>query len=237
MTSLTNTRVGYDRVLYQGVRPARSRVTHTARGARVYGAPAAARLAERVSKKESEAAAFSSVSASACFTPHHTNQALGYGSAAKGGAPSTADGHLIAFGNTLESSIKTVLGLKQIGTDGERPYDRCSGQGFVAACDGDYADALRKKRSVVLFLTESSGAVESRGVRLFARLSKDVRRKGAVDGTVYGTAATSTRSFFVHHLSAVAAGAIRADALTLENTAAALTFFDTHSTNRAVGAA
>ena len=52
--------------------------------------------------------------------------------------PSTADGHLVAFGNTLESSIKTVLGLKQIGTDGERPYDRCSGQGFVAACDGDY---------------------------------------------------------------------------------------------------
>ena len=32
VTSLTNTRVGYARVLYQGVGPARSRVTHTARG-------------------------------------------------------------------------------------------------------------------------------------------------------------------------------------------------------------
>ena len=112
--------------------------------------------------------------------------------------PRTAHGGLFAFGNTLESAIKTVLGLKQRGVDGERAFDRTTGEGFVAACDGDYADALRKKRSVVLFLTESSGAVESRGVRLFARLSKDVRRKGAVDGTVYGTAATSTRSFFVH---------------------------------------
>ena len=103
----------------------------------------------------------------------------------------------------------------------------------TAACDGDYADALRKKRSVVLLLVESSGAVESRGVRLFARLGKDVRRKGAVDGTVYGTAATSTRSFFVHHLSAVAAGVKHADALTLENAAASLSFFDTRAANRA----
>ena len=48
---------------------------------------------------------------------------------------------------------------------------------------------------------------------------------------------TSTRSFFVHHLFAVAAGAVHADALTLENTAAALTFFDARSTRRVVGAA
>ena len=67
-----------------------------------------------------------------------------------------------------------------------------------------------------------------------AQLSKDVRRKGAVDGTVYGTARTSTRSFFVHHLSAVAAGVMHADALTLENAAATLTFLDTRSANRAV---
>ena len=151
--------------------------------------------------------------------------------------PSTSDGRLVAFGNTLESAIKTVLGLKQRGTDGERAFDRTTGEGFVAACDGDYADALRKKRSLVLFLTESSGAVESRGVRLFARLGKDVRRKGAVDGTVYGTAATSTRSFFVHHLSAVAAGVKHADALTLENADASLSFLDTRSADRAAAGA
>ena len=47
-------------------------------------------------------------------------------------------------------------------------------------------------------------------------------------------AATSTRSFFVHHLSAVAAGVKHADALTLENAAASLTFLDTRSASRAV---
>ena len=50
---------------------------------------------------------------------------------------------------------------------------------------------------------------------------------------MYGTARTSTRSFFVHHLSAVAAGVKHADALTLENTAASLSFFDTRSARRA----
>ena len=64
-------------------------------------------------------------------------------------------------------------------------------------------------------------------VRLLAQLGKDVRRKGAVDGTVYGTAATSTRSFSVHHLSAVAAGVKHADALTPDNAAAPLSSFDT----------
>ena len=38
----------------------------------------------------------------------------------------------------------------------------------------------------------------------------------------------------VHHLSAVAAGVKHADALTLENAAATLTFLDTRSANRAV---
>ena len=130
-----------------------------------------------------------------------------------------------------------MLGLKQRGTDGERAFDRTTGEGFVAACDGDYADALRKKRSVVLFLTESSGAIDPRGVRLLAQLGKDVRRKGAVDGTVYGTAATSTRSFFVYHLSAVAAGVKHADALTLENAAASNAFFDSRPANRAAAGA
>ena len=110
---------------------------------------------------------------------------------------------------------------------------------------------MRKKRSEVLlatlFLTESSsGAVDPRGVRLLAQLSKDVRRKGAVDGTVYGTAATSTRSFFFHHLSAVAAGVKHADAPSRsapENAAASLTAslpdldIDTRSANRAAAGA
>ena len=85
------------------------------------------------------------------------------------------------------------------------------------------------------FYVESTGAVGARaGVRLLAQLAKDVKRKGATDGTVYGTARTSTRSFFVHHLSAVAAGVMHADALTLENAAASSAFFDTRGAHRAV---
>ena len=107
-----------------------------------------------------------------------------------------------------------MLGLRQQGVDGQRPFDRTSGEGFVAAHDGDYADALRKRYSVVLFNVESTGAVGPRAIRLLAQLARDTKRKGATDGTVYGTARTSTRSFFVHHLSAVAAGVMHADALT-----------------------
>ena len=168
------------------------------------------------------------------WTPFTVTQALGYGSTAKGGAPSTADGRLFAFGNTLESAIKKVLGLRQQGVDGQKAYDRTSGEGFVAAHDGDYADAQRKRYSVVLFNVESTGAIGPRAVRLLAQLAKDVKRKGATDGTVYGAARTSTRSFFVHHLSAVAAGVVYADALTLENAAASSAFFDTRGARRAV---
>ena len=169
-----------------------------------------------------------------CYTPFKVSPALGHGSTAKGGAPSTADGCLFAFGNTLESAIKTVLGLRQQGVDGQPPFDRTSGEGFVAAHDGDYADAQRKRYSVVLFNVESTGAIGPRAIRLLAQLAKDVKRKGATDGTVYGIARTSTRSFFVHHLSAVAAGVMHTDALTLENAAASNAFFDTRAANRAV---
>ena len=131
-----------------------------------------------------------------------------------------------------------MLGLRQRGGDGQKLLDRTSGEGFVAARDGDYADALRKRYSVVLFNVESTGAVGPRAIRLLAQLAKDAKRKGATDGTVYGTARTSTRSFFVHHLSAVAAGVMHADALTLENAAASSNFLDTRATCRAtIGAA
>ena len=172
-----------------------------------------------------------------CYTFCHRHAALGNGSQAKGGAPSTADGHLIAFGNTLESLIKSTLGLKQRGEEGQRPFDRTSGEGFVAAHDGDYADALRKRRSVVLFNTETSGAVGPRGVRLLGQLAKDVQRKGAVDGTFYGTSRASTRSFFPHHLGSLALSIVRADALTLCNAAATQDYVAARPTGRPMAGA
>ena len=55
-----------------------------------------------------------------CYSPFATNRALGLGSARCGGAASTADGHLFAFGNTEESLRAKVLGLSARG-DRSRP--------------------------------------------------------------------------------------------------------------------
>ena len=69
--------------------------------------------------------------------------ALGHGSAGRGGAPSTAEGHLVAFGGTLEDQTAVTLGLKQIGSPAapfqtHRPFDRHTGTGYVAARDGEH---------------------------------------------------------------------------------------------------
>ena len=52
-----------------------------------------------------------------------------------------------------------TVGLKRIGSEGERAFDRATGQGFVAACDGQYADALSKGVGVHLLHAETTGAL------------------------------------------------------------------------------
>ena len=53
--------------------------------------------------------------------------------------------------------------------------------------------------------------------------------EGHRDGTVYGTARTSTTSFFTHHLCAISRAIVTADALTLTKTAASEDFLLTTS--------
>ena len=158
------------------------------------------------------------------YTPFHAHVALGHGSQRCGGAPSTADGHFVAFGNTEEDLVKRVLGLVQLGRPGDAPLDRTKGMGYVATHAGDYADALSKRRTVVLVNVESTGALGWRCVRLLRRLAKAARTVGRRDGTVYGTSRAATRSFFPHHAAAVASAVVFADALVLENEAASLDF-------------
>ena len=55
-------------------------------------------------------------------------------------------------------------------------------------------------------------------------LGKSVQKPGARDGTIYGRNRSATRSFFVHHISGIAAAAAAADALTIANAAAAIAF-------------
>ena len=59
--------------------------------------------------------------------------ALGRGSTAKGGAPSTTDGHFIAFGNTEEHLRAKVLGVHARGSPSEGPLRRDTGLGWVSA--------------------------------------------------------------------------------------------------------
>ena len=48
------------------------------------------------------------------------------------------------------SPAKVRRGLLQIGKEGDRAFNRTTGEGYVAHVDGDYADAARKKIPVIL---------------------------------------------------------------------------------------
>ena len=69
--------------------------------------------------------------------------------------------------------------------------------------------------------------VSAGGVRLLRSLSRLAGKVGHRDGTAYGTARTSTSSFFVHHLSALSRALATSDALTLLNAAATNDFLTT----------
>ena len=64
-------------------------------------------------------------------------------------------------------------------------------------------------------------------MRLLRRLAKAAHTTGHRDGTVYGTSRAATRSFFAHHVAAIASAVVFADALVLENEAASLDFQST----------
>ena len=117
------------------------------------------------------------------------------GSSSKGGAPSTADGHLIAFGCTEEDLRKKVFGLKLIGSPNEDAFNRLTGKGFVAACDGDYADAIAKRYKTHLLIVETTGAHNRALMELLRGLGAKAAEKGALDGTCYGEAHHSPRDF------------------------------------------
>ncbi|EOD05443.1 hypothetical protein EMIHUDRAFT_199185 [Emiliania huxleyi CCMP1516] len=99
----------------------------------------------------------------------------GNGSARCGGA-SRADGHFIALGNTEEHLSVVVLGHPQRGDPAtEEQLDRVSGDGWVAAKDGDYADALSKGHTVIL--TESTGAFSADLDRVLRQLANPMSER------------------------------------------------------------
>ena len=114
-----------------------------------------------------------------CYTPFLPSGAKGNGSARCGGAASRADGHFIALGNTEEHIYAAVLGHPQRGDpDTEEQLDRASGDGWVAAKDGDYADALSKGHTVIPLVTESTGAFSADLDRVLRQLARTARASG-----------------------------------------------------------
>ena len=94
----------------------------------------------------------------------------------------------------------------------------------MRAEDGQYADALTKRHPVLLLNTETTGALGdalAMHLRLLGRLAT---APGTQDSTVYGEARSSTRAFFRHHAGAISAAIVLADATTLLNAAASMSF-------------
>ena len=149
------------------------------------------------------------------YTPYNQSVALGLGSDDKGGAPSTAEGHVYAFGCTEEKLCKLVFGLKQIGSPSDDKYDRTKGAGYVAECDGQYADALSRNIGVALFLVETTGALGADFMTILRILAKQARLPGATDLTQYGEGRASTKAFLTHHVANISTVVQAADAHTV----------------------
>ena len=81
-------------------------------------------------------------------------------------------------------------------------------QGRVAAHKGHYADGLAKGKTVVLLLTETTGAVEGTAVGALRAWHNESRTPGHADRTAYGWGRGATKSFFAHHLRLISLAAV-----------------------------
>ena len=107
---------------------------------------------------------------------------------------------------------KLVLGLKQVGSRGDAPHDRVTGAGFVAAHNGQYADALSKGVGVSLLVAETTGALAASLMTILRLLARQTRLPGATDNTRYGEGRASPRSFLTHHVANISTAIQAADA-------------------------
>ena len=109
-----------------------------------------------------------------------------------------------------------MLGLPERGSPSDGVFDRTTGAGYVPArSDAQYSDALSKNHGVTLLVTESTGAVSHPVYALLRDLDGQSRLATTIDHTVYGSARTSPQRFLPHHLAAISASIVLADASTL----------------------
>jgi hypothetical protein len=134
------------------------------------------------------------------YTPFLTSTALGHGSRRNGGAPSTSEGHHLAFGNTEEALLRTILGTRQRGQPSEPPLDHSTGYGYVAAHSGHYADGIAKGNDAIPLISETLGGINRTAASTLHRLHALTAPTAANDGTKYGISRSATTSFHAHHL-------------------------------------
>jgi hypothetical protein len=134
------------------------------------------------------------------YTPFLANTALGHGSQRNGGAPSTTEGHHLAFGNTEEALLRLILGTRQRGQPTDRPLDHSTGYGYVAAHSGHYADGIAKGNDAIPLISETLGGINRTAVNTLHRLHALTAPASARDGTQYGISRSATTSFHAHHL-------------------------------------
>jgi hypothetical protein len=154
------------------------------------------------------------------YTFANQKVALGLGTAGGGAKASTAEGHVTAFGGTEERLRWENLGVAQRGVVGGETFQRTTGEGYVAAHDGLYADALARGLPVLLCVMETSGAVGTTLAGVLRLLARTATATGATDATRYGLGRASTRSFYAHHIAEMSTAVQVADAIVLDNAAA-----------------
>ena len=71
---------------------------------------------------------------------------------------------------------------------------------------------------------ETTGALSRTFTALLRVLAAQAKARGAVDATAYGRERVSTKEFYTHHSTCIAAAVQLADALTIRNEAAQLQF-------------
>ena len=87
-------------------------------------------------------------------------------------------GHLYAFGNTEERYRIKILGCKGKGTLGvDRPFNHATKVGSVKERTGDYDDALRNKKALVIpMILEAFGGISPHSLHFIRRLALYGRR-------------------------------------------------------------
>ena len=119
--------------------------------------------------------------------PLTKSRRMGRGSVLHGGTVADV-GHLYAFGNTEERYRIKILGCKGKGTLGvDRPFNHTTKVGSVKERTGDYEDALRNKKALVIpMILEAFGGISPHSLHLSSGASR-YGRKGRARATAPST--------------------------------------------------